>query len=366
MSHTKRMLMAAALPQTRRRLLEIFGSGLLLMAVAMQLPASAHAQHAVSAAQSAPTEPGTRLLKAQQLPSSLSAEGVVEATQQATLAAQVSGRVIDVRIDAGSRVKAGQMLLQIDARETTAALGAARAALDQARASVERSRNLRQQDFISQAALDQAEASYAAAVSAASQASTTASHAQIRAPFDGIVRQRHVALGDMAQPGRPLLEIYQPQELRVLTSLPQAHLASLQQQGNSLQARIELPGQAQWLEASHIEVLPGLNAQTHGVSLRVYLPAQATPGLTPGLFARVHFLQLQADTPAMLTVPVSAILRRNELTVVYVMDAQGQPQLRQVRLGRPQANGEIEIRAGLTAGETIALQALAASTRRKP
>lgn len=365
----------AATPKEPWHAWKKYASGLLVLAAIASLwPGHSQAQN-TSATSSTPATPAasaapaaistalaTRKMVAEQLPGTLPAEGVVEATQQATLAAQVSGRVMDLRVDAGSRIKAGQLLLQLDAREATAAQAAANAQLQQARAAVERSRQLRTQGFISQAALDLAEASFSAASAAASQASSSSSHSQIRAPFDGIVKRRLVELGDMAQPGRPLLEIYQPDGLRVLTSLPQAQLASLSSQ-EGVRARIELPGQASWPDAERIEPLPTLNAQSHSANLRVYLPTSMARGLTPGLFARVHFLQPQASGAQVLTLPNAAILRRNELNAVYVIDSSGRPRLRQVRLGTLQANGEIEIRAGVSAGENVALDALAASTR---
>ena len=91
------------------------------------------------------------------------AEAVVEAVQQATVAAQVPGRVVEVRADAGQRVNKGDVLLRIDAREAAEAVAAAQAQYLNAKASYERSRSLQQQRFVSQAAVDKAKADFDAA-----------------------------------------------------------------------------------------------------------------------------------------------------------------------------------------------------------
>ena len=124
------------------------------------------------------------------------------------------------------------------------------------------------------------------------------------------------------------------------------------------------------MSAAPVTVLPGLDAQTHTAIVRAVLhPADsAAHGLVPGQFARVE-LPLNSGAPrtatAVITVPQAAVVRRGELDAVYVVDAQGRPELRQVRLGRAQG-GRIEIQAGVSAGERVALDPVAAARAARP
>ncbi len=275
-------------------------------------------------------------------------EATVEAVRQATVAAQVPGRVLDVRVDAGQRVKQGELLMRIDAREAAGSDAAAKATLAQARAAYERTKNLYAQKFVSKAALDQAEAAYKAAEGAAVSTGAGASHGTVTAPISGLVAQRHTEAGEMATPGKPLVTIYDPKGLRVLASLPQYKLAELKK---SARARIELPESGRWIDVAKIEILPTVDPRSHTATARLYLPDN-TEGVVPGAYARAHFTLGQAKK---MTVPPAAILRRGEITAVYVLDDKGVARLRQVRLGEAVAGGELEVLAGLNAGERVSL-----------
>lgn len=300
-------------------------------------------------------------------------DAVVEAVRQSVVAAQVPGAIVALEVQAGDRVRAGQTLARIDARtaEQTASASdaqvrSAQAMLDLARKDFERQKQLFDRQYISEAALERAESQYKATQAQASALLAQAGAARtqsglhvVRAPFAGVVAEVPVALGDMALPGKPLLTLYEPGALRVTAALPQSLLGSSQ-----AGIKVEFPGlpQAQrWFEpaADQVQWLPTVDAATHTVQLRVKLPA-AQPGLVPGLFARVWLPTAASGAPARLYVPASAVLRRAELTGVYVVDAQGAAVLRQVRLGRAQG-GSVEVLSGVSAGERVALDPQAAA-----
>lgn len=278
----------------------------------------------------------------------LPAEAVIEATRQATVATQVSGRIVAVKAEAGQHVKAGQLLMTIDAREAAENVAAARAQLAQAEASFQRTQNLFRQKFVSQAALDQAEATLKSARAQAAAAGAGASHAAVTAPIAGIVAQRHAELGDLATPGKPLVTVFAPGALRAIASIPQYKLKAAQQ---AQAARVEIADSKsrRWLDGTRIEILPTIDTQSHTATARIYLPDDA--GLVPGMAVRVHFVTGKAQK---LTVPASAVLRRGEISAVYVLK-DGKPSLRQVRLGEAVGDGEIEVLSGLASGETISL-----------
>ncbi len=305
------------------------------------------------------------------VPLTYSAEAVIEAVKQATVAAQVQGRVVDVRVDAGSAVKQGQVLMRIDERETAdAAAGAeanaasAAANLANARVSYERAKSLFAQKFISQAALDQADAAYKAAQGQAdaaraghSQASTVKSFTTITSPLSGVVAQRLTEQGEMATPGKPLLLVFEPGGLRASADVPQYKVPDIRRY---MKAQVELPGTGQWFEAGKVELLPMADALTHAVHSRVTL--LKPEAVLPGMFARVHFVVGQAKK---LVVPVKALLRRGEISAVYIADAQGRLSLRQLRVGENMPDGLVEVLAGAKAGERIVLDPVQAEIRLK-
>ena len=149
----------------------------------------------------------------------------------------------------------------------------------------------------------------------------------------------------MATPGKPLFTIYEPGGLRVTASVPQYRLQDMR---NVKTARVEFPELGKWVEATAVNLLPTADATTHVSQVRVSLPV--LPDATPGMFARVHFVVGQAEK---LTVPATAVVRRGEVAAVYVQSANNRLSLRQLRLGDPVGQGEIEVLAGLKVGDRV-------------
>jgi len=302
---------------------------------------------------------------------SMAFDGVVEATRQAVVAAQVPGAVVQLDVKVGDTVKAGQLLLRLDARaaDQTAAAGdaqvqAARAALDVASKDFERQKQLFRQNYISQAALDRAESEFKStqAQVQAQLAQSGASRTQsgfyaVRAPFAGVVAEVPVSLGDMAMPGRALLTLYDPTALRVAAAVPQ----TLAPTAAGEPAQLELPGlpaAARWLAPARLQRLPTVDPGTHTVQFRADLPANLN-GVVPGMFARL-WLPVSGGSAAPLSVATAAVVRRAEMTGLYVLDATGRPLLRQVRLGRT-VGDQVEVLSGLMPGERVAADPQAAA-----
>ncbi len=290
----------------------------------------------------------TRTVELREVATTLPAEAVIEATRQATVLTQVSGRIIAVNAEAGQRVQAGQVLMRIDAREATENAAAARAQLVQAEANYTRTQNLFKQKFVSHAALDQAEATLRSARAQSAGAGAGASHATVTSPLAGIVAVRHAELGDLAMPGKPLITVFDPQGLRAVASIPQYKLKDAQK---ATAVKVEFPESRRWLDGVRFEVLPTVDAQSHTATARIYLPVTGLDGLVPGMAARAHFVVGRAQK---LTVPAATVIRRGEISAVYVLGAD-KPMLRLVRLGEPVADGELEVLSGLAAGDTVSL-----------
>ena len=338
---------------------------LLAALAAAGLAACGEAPAPKPAAQGAPLK--TAAVELRDVELTTSAEAVLEAVRQSTVSAQIAGRVVDLRFDVGDYVKKGDVIVRIDERSASQALAAseaqvleAQAALANARANYERSRQLLAQKFISQAALDQAEAASKAAqarvsalIAGAGQAATERSFATVVAPYGGVVSARHIELGEMAAPGRPLMTGFDPSTLRVVATVPQTQVAAIQAGGK---ARIEVPSLGRWVDVKAMVIVPAADPRTHTTRIRLELPSEVR-GVYPGVYARAHFVVGRAPR---LLVPRAAVVRRSEVTAVYVVDEQGRARLRQVRLGTAGDEGSVEVLAGLKPGERAALEPIKA------
>lgn len=303
--------------------------------------------------------------------SDISLDAVVEAVRQTTLSSQVAGAIVALNVKAGDRVRAGQELLRIDARaaqqgvvSTAAQVEAAQSQLLVAGQELERQKQLLQKQYISQAAFDRSQAQWDAAKAQvkALQAQTQVAKTQtgffvVNAPYSGVVSDVPVTMGDMAMPGRALLTMHDPAALRVAASVPQGLMAAAQAQLKAI--RYELPGLTGSVRPQtpqQVQVLPAVDPVTHTGQIRLSLPS-GIEGLAPGMFARVWLPGVttgQAGQPRIY-LPVSAIVRRAEITGVYVITEQGKPSLRQVRLGQ-MSGDRVEVLSGLRKNDKVAAE----------
>ncbi len=309
----------------------------------------------------------TVTMQYREVPETYSVEGVVEATRQSTVSAQINGRVKEILFDVGDTVKKGQVILRIDEREAAQAVSGSQAqvlqsqaALANAKANYERARQLFAQKFISQSALDKAQSDYqiAQAQAAASEAGASRSriehgYTSVVAPYSGLVAARLVEVGEMVTVGKPLMTGYDPSQMRVIVNVPQYKVAEI---GKKPVVEVEFPSLNRRAEAASVTVQPAADPRTHSTQVRIGLsPNEA--GVYPGMFVRAYFT---VGKTKKLLVPASAVLHRGEVVAVYVMDDKGRLELRQVRLGDQAGENEIEVLAGLNPGERVAVDAVKA------
>lgn len=296
-------------------------------------------------------------------------DGTVEAVRDARVASQVPGRITEVLVKAGDRVQAGQVLVKIDPSAAAqqvaggqAQVAQAQAMLAAAQADFERAKSLHAQEYLSRAALQHAQAQFKAAqaqaralMAQAAVASVQAGLHTIRAPFTGWVSQLQVTVGDTASPGLPLLSVYDPTALRAVASVPESMMSRL-----ALQTPAQVLGAGVTVTGVRTTLLPSLDASSHTATVRVELPTQAR-GWLPGQSVKLGLPLKGGDlSSASLKVPASAVVRRGEMTGVYVVGADQHPRLRQVRLGATDGDMTVVL-AGLRAGERLATDPVAAA-----
>lgn len=290
-------------------------------------------------------------------------DAVLQPVRQATITAQVGGNVLALRVKAGETVKRGQPLVRIDARESAAAVARSDAAVTQAEAEARnaevafhRNRDLLKSGFVSQAAVDTSETQFKAARAgleqaraARNQVAVAQGNAEVVAPYDAVVSATHVETGDLALPGRALVTLYEPGRLRAVVQVPASRAAAV---AAAKEVSVQLPD-GRTLKPIARELLPAADPVSQTVEWRLDLPPEANTA-RPGQTLRVMAAGLPAQDAATARplLPAEAVLRRGELTAVYVATPQGFV-LRAVRVG-PAAAGRVEVFAGLAAGERVA------------
>ena len=309
----------------------------------------------------------TRTLAMAAAPAERLLDGTVEAVNQTTVSAQTSGRIIGIYCDVNDYVPAGKVIIRIRSTEQVASLTQAQAALKEATAReaeaqthYERIHDMYQRRVVAKATLDEASAGRDAAVARliAARAGLDAaregvSYTEIRAPYPGVVTRKFVQIGQSVAPGTPLMTGASLDELRVVAEVPQS---VMEQVRRVRKAAVYVDGQR--IEATGITLYPAAQPETNTFSVRIDLPKDVR-GLAPGMFVKVGLVTGEAD---LLLVPRSAVVERSEMRAVYVVAPDGRVSLRQVRLGHLRGN-EIEILAGLVAGDVIALDPAAAAAR---
>lgn len=285
-------------------------------------------------------------------------DAVIEAVFQSTVSAQTSGRITEVLVDVDDYVSKGDVLVRFRDKEQRAAVKAAEARAEEAKASFTRVKEIFEKKLVSKAEYDKAEAALKAANAALEQALEQLEHTVVRAPYSGIVVKRHVEPGESASPGQPLMTGLSLEKLRASVEVPQAHIDKVRKLGR---ARVILTTHGnKSIAGDALTISPYADTASHTFKVRVDLPA-GDHGVYPGMFAKAAFV---IGEEQQLVVPTAAVVNRSEVTGVYVLKGEA-IQFRQIRTGRLLADGNIEVLAGLDEGEEVALDPIRAGVMLK-
>ena len=301
-------------------------------------------------------------------------DGVIQPTKQSTIAAQAAGRIASFTVKAGDKVRAGQVLAVIDDREVVAGVQKSQAQINQAeaemrnaKANVERTRDLQGKGFVSKAALDTAEMQFKGATAVSEQATASAlqsrisqSFTRVTAPYDGWVMQTHAQAGDLAVPGKPLVTVFAPLPLRAVVQVPASRAQAVRTASQTQVQADNAMSPARWITPITRAAVPSADPVSQTTEWRLDLSAKDSGDLLPGQQVRVRFSQSQTLSAIQkLLIPQVAVVRRGELTAVYVV-VNGAFSLRAVRLGANLGPDGIEVMAGIASGESIALDPIRA------
>jgi RND family efflux transporter MFP subunit len=271
--------------------------------------------------------------------------GTVRAKLRAVIEAKVSGRIEQMAVVAGQRVKTGALLVQIDAGEVRARLDQALAVREQADSDLKRFTTLLNQEAVTRAEFDAVQARQRIAQASVKEVETLLGYTRVTAPFDGVITRKWADVGDLAAPGKPLLEMEDPANLRFEANVPEALLPKVES-GRKLRVRVASLDHE--LEGTVAEIAPSSDPNSRTFLAKLDLPADA--GLRAGQFGRaaVPIGELSA-----LRVPAAAVVQRGQMELVFVV-TNGQAQLRLVKTGK-RLGSELEIISGVEAGEQVVI-----------
>jgi RND family efflux transporter MFP subunit len=279
--------------------------------------------------------------------------GTVRSKQRAVVEAKVSGRVLEYTATPGAMVKAGDLLARLDVQEIQAKVDQARAMLDQAKRDFDRQKQLIASNATTRQEFDAADARVKISTGAVSEAETMLSYAKVTAPFDGVVTRKLADVGDLAMPGKPLLEIEAPTSLRFEADLPEAILDRVKL-GAKMPVRL-----AKAIEGTVSEISPVADPVSR--TFRVKLDLPPSEGLRTGQFGRVSVPVAEVK---LLLVPQNAVLKRGQMQIVFVAQ-NGKAALRLVKTGKV-LEGRVEVLSGLEEGEQVIVSESAKLTDGQP
>ncbi|HLK18614.1 MAG TPA: efflux RND transporter periplasmic adaptor subunit [Bryobacteraceae bacterium] len=359
-----------------------------LLASAMWLAGCGQASRQKPAASSEPAATVSTINAAtESWPSIYEATGTVRARPTAVISAKLTGYVREVKVQAGDRVREGQLLVTLDTRdldvssrraeaareevrsavpEADSAVAAAKANLDLAQVTFGRMRELFQKTSISNQELDEASAKLKAAQAAYEVAmarrlqlnsklaqvdqevrltEVTRSYADVVAPFAGVVISKSADPGSLALPGAPLFSIERDGAYRLEASVEESRLATIRV---GQPVSITLDGVDQTMDARVSEIVPAVDSASRAYIVKIDLPA--VPAVRSGVFGRALF---QLGSRPVLAIPAAAVTERGQLQSVLVVDS-GIARTRLITTGQ-RTKDRVEVLSGLTAGEKVIL-----------
>ena len=318
-------------------------------------------------------------------PNLYEATGTVRARTSAVISSKVMGYVREVRVAAGDRVREGQLLVALDARDLDAAyrqagaaeaearsavpeadnaVAGAQASVNLAQATYKRMKDLFDKDSISNQEFDEATArlklaqtahrmavsrraqldsKIEQAIQAVASAGVMRSYAQLAAPFAGTVTAKTVDPGALAAPGAPLLTIEREGAYRLEATVEESKLPLIR---TGQPVTVALYGIARPIEGRVSEIVPAIDASSRSFTVKIDLPAFAQ--LRSGLFGRASFA---FGTRDVLAVPAAAVTERGQLASVFIADS-GRARSRFVTLGQ-HAQDSVEVLSGLSPGDQV-------------
>jgi len=271
--------------------------------------------------------------------------GTAQARESINVTARVSSIVSRVAFTEGQQIRAGELLVELDTRETKANVALAEATLQQSRSQFRRSQALSETRIVSEADVEQLEAQVRIAEAQLDAAATRLDMLYVRAPFNGTIGLRYVSLGEQVGPETVITTLDDTTTIRLEFSVPESFMGTLRT-GMTIRARSAIyPGES---FDGVVKVLDSrVDPVTRAITAIADIP-NPDGRLRPGMFMTVT---LERDRPDVLLVAEEALIPRQGRQYLFVVE-DGRAVEREVQLGS-RAPGLVEIRQGLESGDIV-------------
>lgn len=296
----------------------------------------------------------------------LTASGSIQAVQSANLSTRMMGYVTKTPVNIGDKVKEGQLLVAINNSDLTAKLSQINASITEATAAFtnaekdyNRYKNLYAENSASQKEFDDMTAHYTMAKARLEGAKqmkneieSQFAYVNIRAPFSGVITNRFVKEGDMANPGMPLIALESPNSFEVMARVPESEISKIQS-GTTVNVFVKSINQT--IKGKVTEVSSSAKNTGGQYVVKVALEKTDAPILS-GMFVTVQFpIEVQEKAESVL-IPTKAIVKSGQLSGVYTISEENTAILRWLRLGRTYGDN-VEVISGLSSNETYIISA---------
>jgi RND family efflux transporter MFP subunit len=296
----------------------------------------------------------------------LSASGKIEAVNSANISTRMMGYVDKIYVQVGDKVTKGQQLISINNADLSAKLAQVNAGITEATAAftnAEKDFNrftaLFKENSASQKELDDITANYnmakarlEAAKQMKNEVNAQFSYSNIRAPFNGVVTNKFIKVGDMANPGMPLMEVESPGNFQVLAMVPESEILQIKS-GSEVEIMIKTLNES--FKGTVAEVSTSAK-NTGGQYMVKVLLNESKANLLSGMYATVQFPTTKKANNDRVLVPMDAIVQNGQLSGVYTVSESNTALLRWLRLGRTYGDS-VEVLSGLSAEEQYIISA---------
>ena len=296
----------------------------------------------------------------------IQASGQIVSKETAVISTRVMGFITSIKVKAGDNIQKGQLLATISSGDIDARKGQAQAMLSEATAALadaqkdyERFAQLYEQNSASKKEFENATLRYhsmKAKVEAAKQMQNEVdamlAYTNLTAPFSGVVVQKNIDAGSMANPGMPIVIIERKGNYQVTASVSEKDVVLVRE---GAQAIVVIKSSGRMIQGTVSEVSPSSQFSGGQYSIKVKLPAQDKAGLYPGMYVNVTIQGEGSRSDGdKIQIPVSAVVNKDQLTGLFTITDDQTAMLRWIRLGKTQGD-QVEILSGLRNDEKFIL-----------
>tara|TARA_R110002074_G_scaffold167299_3_gene328366 strand:- start:46693 stop:47775 length:1083 start_codon:yes stop_codon:yes gene_type:complete len=296
----------------------------------------------------------------------LTVSGKIEAVKSANISTRMMGYVDKIYVNVGDKVSDGQLLMSVNNADVSAQLAQVNAGITEAEAAFtnaekdyKRFSTLFKENSASQKELDDITANYNMAKARLESAkqmrngvNAQMGYANIRAPFNGVVTNKFISAGDMANPGMPLMEVESPGKYQVLAMVPESEILAVK---NDSEVTVQIKALNKNVKGKVTEVSTS-SKNTGGQYLVKVILDKTDAQLLSGMYATVQFPVARKTTTSAVMIPIEAIVTNGQLSGIYTVSQSNTALLRWLRLGRTFGD-EVEVLSGLSADEQYIVSA---------